>query len=96
MQDINRKYSARKGYLDIFGKDGHRTRCWNRRDPSIGPPGVKTLRVNRVSAQSIRQLFDSVSEPERLQIGKVTLDDIDKALRPKEHIDLKDKLLRHY
>ena len=96
LKQVNGRYSAKKGYLDIYDRDGHRTRCWNRRDPSIGPPGVKTLRANKVSAQSIRQLFDSVSEPERLQIGKVTLDDIDKALRPKTHIDPKEKLPRHY
>jgi hypothetical protein len=52
--------------------------------------------VNKVSAQSIRQLFDSVSEPERLQVRKVTLDDINKALQPKEYIDPKEKLLKHY
>jgi hypothetical protein len=54
VKDVDGIYSARKGYLDIFDKDGRRTRCWNRRDPSIGPPGVKALRVNKVSAQSIR------------------------------------------
>jgi hypothetical protein len=94
--DVNGTYSARKGYMDIYDKSGRRTRCWNRRDPSIGPPGAKALRVNKVSAKSIRQLFNSVSEQERLQIGKVTLDDIDKALRPKEHVDPKEKLPKHY
>jgi hypothetical protein len=63
VKDVNGKYSARRGYLDIFDKEGHRTRCWNRRDPLIGPPGVKTLRVNKVSASLICELFNSVSEP---------------------------------
>jgi hypothetical protein len=54
VKDVDGIYSARKGYLDIFDKDGRRTRCWNRRDPLIGLPGVKALRVNKVLAQSIR------------------------------------------
>jgi hypothetical protein len=26
VKDMNRKYSARRGYLNIFNKEGHRTR----------------------------------------------------------------------
>ena len=96
VKDVNGTYSAKKGYIDIYDKDGRRTRCWNRRDSSIRPPGVKALRVSKASAKSIRQLFDNVSDPERLRIGKVTLDDIDKALQPKKHIDPKEKLPKQY
>jgi hypothetical protein len=32
----------------------------------------------------------------RLRIGRVSLDDIERALRPKKYIDLKDKLLKYY
>ena len=96
VKDVNGRYSARKGYMDIHDKEGNKTRCWNRRDPSIRPPGMKALRVLKASAKSIQQLFDSASAPERLQIGKVTLDDIDKALRPKKRIEPKEKLPKHF
>ena len=96
VRDVDGMYSARKGYMDICDKEGNKTRCWNRRDPSIGPLGMKALRVLKASAKSIQQLFDSASTPERLQIGKVTLDDIDKALRPKKRIDPEEKLPEHF
>jgi hypothetical protein len=41
-------------------------------------------------------LFDSVPDKRRLRIGKVTLDDIDKALQPKKQIDPKTKLPKQY
>ncbi|CEJ61941.1 hypothetical protein PMG11_03668 [Penicillium brasilianum] len=40
--------------------------------------------------------MQSVSDVNRLRIGRVSLDDIERALRPKKHIDPKDKLPKHY
>jgi hypothetical protein len=45
LHDVNGRYLARKGYLDIFTKSRERTRCWNRIDRTIGPTRVKALRV---------------------------------------------------
>lgn len=44
----------------------------------------------------IKKLFYSVKDPDRIRIGKVTLDDIEKALRPQIDTDPKEKLLQHY
>ena len=93
---MNGRYSARKGYLDIFTKSGERTRCWNRTDRTIRPIRAKALRVARAEAPSIRQLVQSVPDANRLRIGRVSLDDIERALRPKKHIDPKNKLPKHY
>lgn len=96
MKDVRAVSSVAKGYLDIFTKAGEKTRCWNRRDETIGPRGSKKLRVARTEAKEIRDLIVSASKDKRLQIGKVTMADIDKALQPKKHIDPKTKLPKHY
>ena len=41
--DVDGRYSARKGCLDIFTKTGEHTRCWNRANTTVGPQGVKPL-----------------------------------------------------
>lgn len=96
MKHVDGRYSARKGYLDIYSTDRERTRCWNRADRTIGPIGVKMLRTQKSSAEKIKKMLDSTKSPERLQIGKVSLADIEAALRPKKHTDLKEKLPKHY
>ena len=96
LHHVNGRYSPRKGYLDIYSQSGEKTRCWNRANPTIGPKRTKTLRVKKVEASGITQVLDSVSDKKRLRIGKVTMDDIDKALRPKKVIDPKTKLPKRY
>ena len=41
-------------------------------------------------------MLDSNERPERLRIGRVTLADIEAALRTKKYTDPKDKLPKHY
>ena len=96
MKHVDGRYSARKGYLDIYSPDRERTRCWNRANRTIGPIGVKTLRAQKSSAMKIKSVLDSAEHPERLQIGKVSLADIEAALRIKKHTDPKEKLPRRY
>jgi hypothetical protein len=96
LHDVNGRYSARKGYLDIFTKKGEQTRCWNRVNSLIGPTRVKRLRVTQATALSIRELIRSVPTPDRLRVAKVSLDDIEKALRLKKHVDPRDKLPKCY
>ena len=96
MKHVNGHYSARKGYLDIYDQDGERTRCWNRADRTIGPIGVKTLRLHESSAEKIKAVLDSAEHPKSLRIGKVTLADIEWALRKKKHTNPKERLPRHY
>lgn len=95
LKHVDGRYSARKGYLDIYGPNGEHTRCWNRTNHTIGPVGVKTLRVQNSSARRIKNILDS-TPAERLRIGKVSLADIEWALRAKNHTDTKEKLPRHY
>ena len=45
MKHVDGHYSARKGYLDIYGLGREHTRCWNRADRTIGPIGAKMLRM---------------------------------------------------
>ena len=94
--DVKRKSSANKGYIDIFSKEGTRTRCWNRRDVSIGPQNVKRLQVRRVSAQQYGRMCEDASNDHRLRIGRVSMADIEKALQPKEPVDPKTKLPKQY
>ena len=96
MEEVDGRYSAKKGYLDIHDKEGVRTRCWNRADRTIGPMGIRKLHIKTAEAQQIKDLFDSVPKPQRLRIGKVSLDDIEKALRPRPQINVKDKLPKCY
>jgi hypothetical protein len=96
LRDVNGRYSAKKGYIDIFTRTGERTRCWNRVDRTIGPTNVKKIQVKKLIARPFYDLIHNETQSNRLRIGKVTLDDIEKALRPKKHDDPKDKLPRHY
>lgn len=96
MMQVNAKYSERKGYMDISSSTGEITRCWNRANPSAGPLRVKKLEVQESQAKSIEQLFASVPAGVRLRIGKVTMADIDKALRSKPLVDPKTKLPKQY
>jgi hypothetical protein len=96
LKDVNGVYSARKGYLDIHTKSGEKVRCWNRADPSISP--VRKLRISKIRAKGLTKMFEGVTEADRgrMQIGKVTMEDIDKALRPKERVDPKTRLPKRY
>lgn len=97
VKDVDGTYSPRKGYMDIYTKSRRRTRCWNRKDRSIGPIGKKTLEVKRLSAKGIQRLFNRATTPVRLRIGKVTLDDINKAIfQPKDKVPIKKRLPRQY
>lgn len=93
---MKRKSSANRGYIDIFAKDGTRTRCWNRRDPTIGPKQTKHLRLREASVQELVQFCEGATTDPRLRIGKVSMSDIEKALRPKEAVDPKTKLPKRY
>lgn len=96
MKDVDGRYSARRGYLDIYGPGREHTRCWNRADRTIGPVGVRILRTQKSSAEKIKHVLDSAEYPERLRIGKVSLADIEVALRTKKHTDPKERLPKHY
>ena len=96
LADVDGRYSARKGYLDIYDRNGIKTRCWNRADRTIGPAHSQRPNVEQTDAIGIKKLFYSVKDPGRIRIGKVTLDDIEKALRPRTDTDPKEKLPRHY
>jgi RNase H-like domain found in reverse transcriptase/Reverse transcriptase (RNA-dependent DNA polymerase)/Integrase zinc binding domain len=96
LKDVDGRYSARKGYLDIFTPTGRRTRCWNRADPSICAPFMKPLRVTRASARRIMETVRGGQADRRMTVMKVTLADIEKALRVKEPIDPKTKLPEQY
>jgi hypothetical protein len=96
LYDVRGRYSARKGYLDIFTKAGEQTRCWNRANHIIGPTNVKMLRIVQATAHLIHHLVWSLIAPNRLRIGRVLLDNIKKALKLKKHINPKDKLPKHY
>ncbi|OQD77422.1 hypothetical protein PENANT_c103G01711 [Penicillium antarcticum] len=94
--EVKGVYSPAKGYLDIRDKKDRLTRCWNRANASIAPPGIKPLRVTKISAPQLYQLIDNETQPERLRIGKVTLADIEKALRTKDPVDPKTRLPKQY
>ena len=96
MEDVHGQYSPRKGYLDIKTRDGQETRCWNRADASIAPPGVKPLRVSRAAPATMVQLARRAETNQRISIMKVTMSDIEKALRPKKTVDPKRKLPKQY
>ena len=94
--EVKGVYSPAKGYLDIRDKEDKTTRCWNRANPSIAPPGMKPLRVTNISASQLYQIIDNETQPERLRIGKVTLADIEKALQTKDPVDPKTRLPKQY
>jgi hypothetical protein len=58
LKDVDGRYSARKGYLDIFTPTRHRSRCWNRADPSICAPFMKPLRVIKASARELWKPYE--------------------------------------
>lgn len=96
MQEVDARFSARRGYMDIFTLSREKTRCWNRVNPSIGPTGLKRVRIAKFSAPNLLQNVKESEDTSEIRIGKVTLADIDKALRVKKHIDPKTKLPKHY
>jgi hypothetical protein len=57
---------------------------------------MKPLRVTNISASQLYQIIDNETQPERLRIGKVTLADIEKALRTKDPVDPKTRLPKQY
>ena len=62
----------------------------------MGLVGAKRLRILESSIETIRSIFKTINNLERIQIGKVTLVDIEVALYIKKRIDLKEKLPKHY
>jgi hypothetical protein len=54
------------------------------------------LRIAQATAHLIHHLVRSLTAPNWLRIGRVSLNDIKKALKPKKHINPKDKLPKHY
>jgi hypothetical protein len=96
LYDVRGWYLARKGYLDIFTKAGERTRCWNRANHIIRPTNIKMLCIAQAIAYLIYHLVWSLTALNWLRISRVSLDNIKKALKPKKHINPKDKLPKHY
>ena len=93
--DVDARYTARKGCLDIFTKTGEHTRCWNRANPALGPQGTKPLQIRKLSARDFKEACTNA--PNRgTRIGKVTLADIEKALQTKKHIDPRTRLPKQY
>jgi hypothetical protein len=96
LYDVRGRYSARKGYLDIYTKTREQTRCWNRANHIIRPTNIKALRIVQATALSINHLVRSATTSNRLRISRVLLEDIEKALQLKKHINPKDKLPKRY
>jgi hypothetical protein len=80
LYDVRGRYSARKGYLDIYTKTREQTRCWNRANHIIRPTNIKALRIMQATALSINHLVRSATTLNQLRISRVSLEDIEKAL----------------
>lgn len=93
--DVDARYTARKGCLDIFTKTGGHTRCWNRANPALGPQGTKPLQIRKLSAQDFKEACANAPN-HGIRIGKVTLADIEKALQTKKHINPRTRLPKQY
>ena len=89
LKEVDGHYSARKGYLDIRSTG---IRCWNRARPSLGPQGVRPLKIAEIFTN---ELIRELKQP-NVQVYAVTLSDIEKALRPKTKTDPRTKLPKHY
>jgi hypothetical protein len=63
LYDVRGRYSARKGYLDIFTKAGKQTRYWNRANHIIRPTNMKMLRIAQATAYLIHHLVWSLTAP---------------------------------
>jgi hypothetical protein len=57
---------------------------------------MKMLHIAQATAYLIYHLVRSLTAPNWLRIGRVLLNNIKKVLKPKKHINLKDKLPKHY
>ncbi len=92
MKEFDAVYSPKKGCMDLTSLEGETIRCWNRAYPSLGPQGIKPLKVKRLEAKE----FLDYCETATVISASATMADIEKSLRPKKKIDPKEKLPPQY